>query len=156
MNIVSLARLQGTHTSEMRFLKPGFFLGIPLVSRTAAMPGNRTALMLVDIQYDFLPPNGSLAVANGADILPTVYDLLDHTHFDAYFASQDYHPVGHVSFASAHPGTKPYTSIQVPKLYSSETVEQMLWPDHCVQGTRVGRLECSSLNFVLIDLVTGV
>ncbi|GAB1519846.1 hypothetical protein RhiTH_002917 [Rhizoctonia solani] len=52
------------------------------------MPGNRTALMLVDIQYDFLPPNGSLAVANGADILPTVYDLLDHTHFDAYFASQ--------------------------------------------------------------------
>ncbi|QRW16253.1 isochorismatase domain-containing protein 2 [Rhizoctonia solani] len=105
------------------------------------MPGNRTALMLVDIQYDFLPPNGSLAVANGADILPTVYDLLDHTHFDAYFASQDYHPVGHVSFASAHPGTKPYTSIQVPKLYSSETVEQMLWPDHCVQGTRGCEIE---------------
>jgi hypothetical protein len=44
--------------------------------------------MLVDIQYDFLPPNGSLAVPDGADILPTVYDLLDHSHFDAYFASQ--------------------------------------------------------------------
>lgn len=44
--------------------------------------------MLVDIQYDFLPPNGSLAVVNGTDILPTVYDLLDNTHFDAYFASQ--------------------------------------------------------------------
>ncbi|CAE6439842.1 unnamed protein product [Rhizoctonia solani] len=136
------------------------------------MSRNRTALMLVDIQYDFLPPNGSLAVANGADILPTVYDLLDHTHFDAYFASQDYHPIGHVSFASAHPGAEPYTitriltrilpdyhpighvsfasahpgaepytSIQVPKLNSNETVEQMLWPDHCVQETHGCEIE---------------
>ncbi|EUC66534.1 pyrazinamidase/nicotinamidase [Rhizoctonia solani AG-3 Rhs1AP] len=114
---------------------------LPLISTAVAMARNRTALMLVDIQYDFLPPNGSLAVANGTDILPTVYDLLDHTHFDAYFASQDYHPIGHVSFASAHPGAEPYTSTQVPRLNSNETVEQMLWPDHCVQGTHGCEIE---------------
>ncbi|KAG8745799.1 hypothetical protein FRC10_007061 [Ceratobasidium sp. 414] len=105
------------------------------------MSQNRTALMLVDIQYDFLPPGGSLAVTNGTDILPTVYDLLDNKHFDAYFASQDYHPKGHVSFASAHPGTEPYTTIQVPVLYSNETTAQMLWPDHCVPGTHGCEIE---------------
>ncbi|KAG9127128.1 NAD(+) salvage pathway protein [Ceratobasidium sp. 392] len=105
------------------------------------MSRNRTALMLVDIQYDFLPPSGSLAVNNGSDILPAVYDLLDHKHFDAYFASQDYHPEGHVSFASSHPGEEPYTAIQVPLIHSNETTEQMLWPDHCVQGTRGADIE---------------
>ncbi|CAE6394871.1 unnamed protein product [Rhizoctonia solani] len=125
----------------MRFLLPEFLLSLLLIPQSVAMSPNRTALMLVDIQYDFLPPNGSLAVANGTDILPTVYDLLDHTHFDAYFASQDYHPVGHVSFASVHPGTEPYTSTQVPKLNSNETVEQMLWPDHCVQETQGCEIE---------------
>ncbi|KAG8787969.1 hypothetical protein FRC12_015031, partial [Ceratobasidium sp. 428] len=105
------------------------------------MSRNRTALMLVDIQYDFLPPSGSLAVTNGTDILPTVYDALDHKHFDAYFASQDYHPKGHVSFASSHPGGEPYTAIQVPLLHSNKTTEQMLWPDHCVQGTRGAEID---------------
>ncbi|KAG9097884.1 hypothetical protein FRC06_007066 [Ceratobasidium sp. 370] len=108
---------------------------------TRQMSQNRTALMLVDIQYDFLPPDGSLAVTNGTDILPTVYDLLDHKHFDAYFASQDYHPKGHVSFASAHPGAEPYTAIQVPVLHSNQTTAQMLWPDHCVPGTRGCEIE---------------
>ncbi|CAE6492077.1 unnamed protein product [Rhizoctonia solani] len=125
----------------MRSLLTKLLLGLPLISKAVAMSRNRTALMLVDIQYDFLPPNGSLAVANGTAILPTVYDLLDHTDFDAYFASQDYHPIGHVSFASAHPGAEAYTSTQVPKLNSNETVEQMLWPDHCVQGTHGCEIE---------------
>ncbi|QRV72667.1 isochorismatase domain-containing protein 2 [Ceratobasidium sp. AG-Ba] len=114
---------------------------IAIAVMAEATPRNKTALMLVDIQYDFLPPNGSLAVTNGTDILPAVYDLLDHKHFDAYFASQDWHPKDHVSFASAHPGEQPYTAIQVPLIHSKGTTEQMLWPDHCVQGSHGAAVE---------------
>ncbi|KAF8607547.1 Isochorismatase hydrolase [Ceratobasidium sp. AG-I] len=127
-------------------LQTSLIIGILFAQSTQAtrpMSRNKTALMLVDIQYDFLPPNGTLAVPNGTDILPTVHDLLDHTHFDAYFASQDYHPANHVSFASSHPGQKPFTAIQVPVLHSNLTTEQMLWPDHCVQGTHGCEIEKS-------------
>ncbi|KZO93723.1 nicotinamidase [Calocera viscosa TUFC12733] len=98
-------------------------------------PSAKTALLLVDIQNDFLPPDGSLAVAEGRDILPHVYRLLAEGKWDLVVASQVDHPHGHVSFASTH-GAEPFTSIPVPKLHSpGETVLQMLWPDHCVQGT---------------------
>jgi hypothetical protein len=73
----------------MHFLR-AFSIAVAAIAmeNAEATRRNRTALMLVDIQYDFLPPNGALAVTNGTDILPTVYDLLDHKQFDAYFASQ--------------------------------------------------------------------
>lgn len=87
-----------------------------------------SALVLVDIQPDFLP-GGSLAVPGGDAILPPVRALLERFPFDLAVATQDWHPPGHVSFASAHPGRRPFDVIP---LYGTD---QTLWPDHCVQGT---------------------
>ena len=88
----------------------------------------RTALILVDIQYDFLP-GGALAVAEGDRILEPVRRLMEADPFGLYVATQDWHPRGHVSFASTHPGRAPFDRIAV------HGHEQTLWPDHCVQGT---------------------
>lgn len=94
------------------------------------------ALLLVDVQNDFLPPDGALAVLDGRDILPTVHTLLDDDErWQAVFASQDYHPRGHVSFASRYPGSEPYTSRSVRHPVTGDEISQELWPDHCVQGT---------------------
>ncbi|PRY12664.1 nicotinamidase/pyrazinamidase [Pontibacter ummariensis] len=84
------------------------------------------ALLLIDIQNDFLP-GGALAVPEGDAILPTVNRLQEH--FDLVVATQDWHPAGHKSFASSHAGKKPFDVIELHHL------EQVLWPDHCVQGT---------------------
>ena len=84
------------------------------------------ALLLIDIQNDFVP-GGRLAVPDGNAIIPLVNAL--QPQFDLVVASQDWHPAGHRSFASSHPGHAPYTEIEWQGL------PQMLWPDHCVQGT---------------------
>lgn len=86
------------------------------------------ALILVDIQPDFLP-GGRLAVADGDRILAPVRRLMEADLFGVQVATQDWHPTGHVSFASSHPGHDPMDVIQ---LYGHD---QVLWPDHCVQGT---------------------
>jgi len=86
------------------------------------------ALLLVDIQPDFLP-GGALPVADGDAILKPVRDLLASGRYDLVVATQDWHPPGHVSFASSHPGRKPFDQVE---LYGRP---QILWPDHCVQGT---------------------
>lgn len=107
----------------------------------------KTALLIVDIQYDFLPPDGSLAVSGGDKIIPIVHELMDKGRWDLIVASQDYHPSGHISFASAHEGHRPFTAITVPlpddeAMGTSEItgktteITQMLWPDHCVIGTK--------------------
>ena len=83
-------------------------------------------LLLIDFQLDFLP-GGSLAVAAGDAILPLLNDL--QPRFDLVVATQDWHPAGHRSFASAHPGQELFSEIQWQGL------PQRLWPDHCVQGT---------------------
>ncbi|GAA6063785.1 hypothetical protein JCM10212_001355 [Sporobolomyces blumeae] len=95
------------------------------------------ALLLVDIQNDFLPPSGALAVSDGDEILPNVYRLLevDESRFHLVVASQDHHPERHVSFASAHPPHEPFETITVRHPVSKEDKSQELWPDHCVQGT---------------------
>ncbi|GAA5919642.1 hypothetical protein JCM6882_004877 [Rhodosporidiobolus microsporus] len=100
------------------------------------------ALILVDVQYDFLPPSGALAVPTGDAILPHVYRLLEEGEWGIVVASQDYHPRGHVSFASRH-GRSPFSSIEVPLPPSrgGGQITQELWPDHCVQGTRGCELE---------------
>jgi nicotinamidase/pyrazinamidase len=85
------------------------------------------ALIVVDVQYDFLP-GGALAVPGGDAILPLVNRLVDAFGFVAF--TQDWHPVGHASFASSHPGWRPFETTQLS--YG----EQRLWPDHCVQGSR--------------------
>ena len=84
------------------------------------------ALIVVDIQNDFCP-GGALAVAGGDAIVPLVNRLIGE--FDHVALTQDWHPAGHSSFASSHPGRQPFEAIDMP--YGPQT----LWPDHCVQGT---------------------
>ena len=85
------------------------------------------ALLIVDVQNDFLP-GGALAVPAGDQVIPAVNRLA--LHFDKVILTQDWHPPGHISFASSHPGRQPFSTIGLP--YGT----QVLWPDHCVQGTR--------------------
>jgi nicotinamidase/pyrazinamidase len=84
------------------------------------------ALLVIDLQNDFCP-GGALAVAGADEIVPIVNSLAGR--FRHVVLTQDWHPRGHISFASAHAGAQPYSVIDVP--YGS----QALWPDHCVQGT---------------------
>lgn len=84
------------------------------------------ALLLIDIQNDFLP-GGSLAVPDGDKIIPLVNALQEG--FDLVVATQDWHPQPHKSFASNHLGKNPFEQI------SLDGLPQVLWPDHCVQGT---------------------
>ncbi len=89
---------------------------------------SQTALIVVDVQPDFLP-GGALGVADGEAILAPLAGLLRARRFPHVAATQDWHPPGHVSFASSHRGRAPFDRIE---LYGRE---QVLWPDHCVQGT---------------------
>jgi nicotinamidase/pyrazinamidase len=84
-------------------------------------------LLVVDVQKDFCP-GGRLAVPRGDEVVPIVNRLA--ARFANVALTQDWHPPGHPSFASSHPGKQPYQTIEVP--YGL----QVLWPDHCVQGTR--------------------
>jgi nicotinamidase/pyrazinamidase len=83
-------------------------------------------LLVVDIQNDFCP-GGRLAVPRGDEVVPVINRLA--TRFRHVVMTQDWHPPGHLSFASTHPGRKPYETIEVS--YGP----QILWPDHCVQAT---------------------
>ena len=89
---------------------------------------SRIALILVDVQPDFMP-GGMLACHEGDAIVPGVDALLRQRRFRHVVATQDWHPRGHVSFASSHPGRAPFEQIT---LYGQP---QTLWPEHCVQGT---------------------
>jgi len=84
------------------------------------------ALIIVDLQYDFLS-NGPLEVPLGDEIIPEINRL--QPEFDLVLATQDWHPAGHKSFASVHGGFQPFDVIDL------EGLEQVLWPDHCIQGT---------------------
>jgi len=90
----------------------------------AGDPGS--ALLVVDVQNDFCP-GGALAVPKG-DELPAIINGL-FREFTHVILTQDWHPRGHLSFASSHPGAEPYSTIDLS--YGP----QVLWPDHCVQGT---------------------
>ena len=87
----------------------------------------RSALLVVDVQSDFLP-NGALPVPDGDQIVSPIADLMETGLFELVVATQDWHPRHHISFASNHPGRKAFDKIE---LYGHE---QTLWPDHCVQG----------------------
>lgn len=84
------------------------------------------ALIVIDVQNDFCP-GGALAVNGGDEIVPLVNQLIER--FDNVVLTQDWHPAGHSSFASTHPGQQPFETIEMP--YGPQT----LWPDHCVQGS---------------------
>lgn len=83
-------------------------------------------LLVVDVQNSFVP-GGALAVDEGDRIIPLVNRIA--AGFEHVVLTQDWHPPGHISFASSHPGTRPFETIELP--YGT----QVLWPDHCVQGT---------------------
>ncbi len=87
------------------------------------------ALLLIDIQNGFCP-GGNLPVAGGDEIVPIANALMASGKYDLVVASQDWHPPGHGSFASSHPGKSPF------EMGELSGKPQMLWPDHCVQGTQ--------------------
>jgi nicotinamidase/pyrazinamidase len=91
------------------------------------MPSDpRCALLVIDMQYDFMP-GGALAVAEGDALVPLINRL--GALFRNVVITQDWHPAGHISFAASHAGRAPFDSITLP--YGPQT----LWPEHCVQGT---------------------
>ena len=85
-----------------------------------------SALLVIDVQNGFLP-GGSLAVQDGDQVIPVINRIAKG--FANVVMTQDWHTAGHISFASTHPGKKPFEVIDLP--YG----KQVLWPDHCVQGT---------------------
>ncbi len=92
---------------------------------------DHSVLLVVDIQVDFLP-GGALAVPGGDQIIGVANHVA--TRFSNVVLTQDWHPAGHASFASSHPGKAPFETITLP--YG----EQILWPDHCVQDSTGARL----------------
>lgn len=101
------------------------------------------SLLLIDIQNDFLP-GGALAVPDGDQVIPVANRLMPH--YPLVVATQDWHPGDHLSFASQHPGKKPGDRIQL------DGVEQILWPDHCVQGTE-GAEFAAALNLGAVEQI---
>lgn len=86
----------------------------------------RVALLVIDVQVDFCP-GGALAVADGDAVVPVANRLMASAPL--VVLTQDWHPAGHGSFASSHPGKAPFETVEMA--YGT----QVLWPDHCVQGT---------------------
>ena len=90
------------------------------------------ALLVIDVQIDFCP-GGSLAVAEGDRVVPVINRLAPG--FAKVVATQDWHPPGHVSFASSHPGGRAFQTVELPG-----GQQQMLWPEHCLAGSRGAEL----------------
>lgn len=109
----------------------------------AIMMRETDVLLVVDLQNDFLP-GGALAVPEGDAVVPLANRLA--ARFAHVVLTQDWHPAGHHSFASSHPGKRPFDT--VPMTYGV----QILWPDHCVQGTR-GAAFSAALDIPHAELV---
>lgn len=101
------------------------------------------ALIVIDVQNDFCP-GGALAVDEGNQIVPGINALMEE--FATVILTQDWHPAGHSSFASSHPGMAPFEMTEMP--YGP----QVLWPDHCVQGT-MGAAFHPDLNTNRADMI---
>ena len=91
----------------------------------------RSALLVIDMQYDFMP-GGALAVAEGDALVPLINRL--GAQFRNVVITQDWHPAGHISFASSHAGRSPFETLTLP--YGPQT----LWPDHCIQASHGAQL----------------
>jgi len=92
----------------------------------APLSPNTDALLVIDVQPDFMP-GGALAVPDGDAVVPVINRLLER--MPHAIATQDWHPPGHASFASTHTGRRPFETIELA--YGAQT----LWPDHCIQGS---------------------
>jgi nicotinamidase/pyrazinamidase len=119
---------------------------LPPVERAPVELLPTDALLVIDMQQDFLPREagftGALGVAGGGDIVAGINALAQR--FDHVILTQDWHPRGHISFASSHPGKQPFGTIEAP--YGT----QALWPDHCVQGTAGAELAVAISHAELI------
>lgn len=102
-----------------------------------------TALIVIDVQNDFCP-GGALAVGGGDEIVPVVNRLISAASH--VVLTQDWHPAGHSSFASSHPGAAPFSATTMP--YGPQT----LWPDHCIQGTKGAEFH-GGMNWAKAELV---
>lgn len=116
-----------------------------MTTRDALRPGIRPtdALLVIDVQNDFLP-GGALAVPGGDQVIEAIHRIAPQ--FDHIVLTQDWHPAGHGSFASSHPGKRPFDSV------ASAHGSQTLWPDHCVQGTPGAEI-ASALHLPRAELV---
>ncbi|MCM2294247.1 bifunctional nicotinamidase/pyrazinamidase [Allorhizobium sp. BGMRC 0089] len=103
------------------------------------------ALLIIDLQNGFCP-GGHLPVAEGDQVVPVANRLMKSGHYDVIIASQDWHPDNHGSFASQHPGRKVF------ELGELSGKPQMMWPDHCIQGTQDAEFH-PDLAVSLIDFV---
>ena len=104
-----------------------------------------TALLVIDLQPDFMP-GGALACHDGDAIVPGVAALLAARRYATVVATQDWHPAGHASFASSHAGRSPFDTITL------HGQPQVLWPDHCVQGTP-GAALAAGVDWTPADLI---
>ena len=104
---------------------------LPAAAQGKVKPTSKDVLIVVDVQKCFIP-GGSLAVGKGDEIVPLVNGFAKR--FQSVILTQDWHTPGHISFASSHPGKKPFETV---KLHYGT---QVLWPDHCVQGTEGAEL----------------
>lgn len=103
----------------------------------------KKALIIIDMQNDFLP-GGNLAVPNGDELIPVINKLIPQ--FELVIATQDWHPANHKSFASQHQEHQVFDVIDLNGL------EQVLWPDHCIQGTKGAEFN-SSLNLNTVEAI---
>ncbi len=106
-------------------------------------PTPQDVLVVTDVQYDFLP-GGALAVQDGGEIIGPINRLA--RLFPHVILTQDWHPAGHISFASSHPGKRPFETVKLA--YGT----QVLWPDHCIQGTRGAEI-AADLDLPMAELV---
>src|SRR5205809_5377099 len=112
--------LTGLGATSIAALVPGALRAAPI------KPNEASALLVIDVQNCFLP-GGSLAVKDGEQVVRVINRLAKG--FASVVLTQDWHTAGHISFASSHAGKKPFETTDLP--YG----KQVLWPDHCVQGT---------------------
>jgi nicotinamidase/pyrazinamidase len=117
--------LTGFGATSVAALMPGALLAAPI------KPDDASALIVIDVQNCFLP-GGSLAVKDGEQVVPIINRLAKS--FANVVLTQDWHTPGHVSFATTHSGKKPFETVDLS--YG----KQVLWPDHCVQGTESASL----------------
>jgi nicotinamidase/pyrazinamidase len=117
--------------ARREFLKTAAAAGMmamasPAQAQTKIKPGPQDVLLVVDVQNCFVP-GGNLPVKEGDAIVPLINRLAKA--YEHVVLTQDWHTPGHISFASSHTGKKPFETVSLP--YGT----QVLWPDHCVQGT---------------------
>ena len=101
-------------------------LASPARAQAKIRPGAQDVLLVVDVQNCFVP-GGTLPVKEGDRVVPLINRLA--RAFEHVVLTQDWHTPGHISFASSHPGKRPFETVSLP--YGT----QVLWPDHCIQGT---------------------